>query len=86
MAGLIIVRDDETLDRHFLGVTIDAQDPFIGGFLVPGWECRHCGWRVGSAEYPPAHHCPNVPDQSDAQPRSGAEAEHWDRQNQKDGS
>ncbi len=47
----------ETVDKHFIGIMITVQDPFIGPHQVPGWQCRHCGWRVGTQELPPPHVC-----------------------------
>jgi hypothetical protein len=50
---------DETLDEHFEGVMIDVNDPFVGGYTVPGWKCLHCGWIIGTAGLPPSHYCPD---------------------------
>ncbi len=45
--------------EYFEGVMIEAVDPFIGKFQVPGWECKTCGWRVGTLNAPPSHDCPS---------------------------
>ena len=59
MAFLRVTTDDE-LDEHFEGVMIDVEEPFIGSVRVPGWKCRHCGWTVGTIDYPPSHDCPGI--------------------------
>lgn len=48
--------DRETVADHFEGILIPVED--IGGkYNVPGWQCIHCGWKVGASGLPPAHYC-----------------------------
>lgn len=51
------ITTDEELDQHFEGVMIPVNDWDVGDYQVPGWECKHCGWRVGTVGYPPVHEC-----------------------------
>lgn len=57
MTYLRVTTDDE-LDQHFEGIMIPCYDFDAGNYRVPGWECKHCGWRVGTVNYPPSHECP----------------------------
>ena len=47
---------DENVDKHFWGIRIKCND-IAGQYWVPGWQCKRCGWRVGSEGLPPAHSC-----------------------------
>jgi len=50
----------ESVCEHFSGIMIDVKDPLIGDHQVPGWQCKYCGWRVGSRGFPPIHECPEA--------------------------
>lgn len=63
MGTYIKVETSDELDQHFIGVMIETSDMFVDKYFVPGWECKHCGWRVGTAKLPPSHICPDDGDQ-----------------------
>lgn len=58
-----VIAKEETVDRYFKGITIPVKAELSGigdnnGFYyVPGWECRSCGWKVGTSGLPPMHVC-----------------------------
>lgn len=54
---------DENIGEHFEGIMIPLTDPFEDKHWVPGWKCRHCGWRVGTCGLPRAHDCPREGEQ-----------------------
>ena len=47
----------ENIDTLFEGILIYLSDIGCESYTVPGWECKKCGWRIGSAELPPDHNC-----------------------------
>lgn len=46
------------IDENWLGVMIDFEDPFGIKGSAPGWQCKTCGWTIGSQGAPPHHDCP----------------------------
>jgi len=56
--AIIRVSNADELDANFIGVMIPVED-IAGKYHVPGWECKHCGWVVGSKGFPPSHTCPD---------------------------
>lgn len=49
----------DDVDEYFEGVTIEVSDIGCDRYWVPGWECKTCGWRVGTKDAPPYHDCPS---------------------------
>lgn len=68
MTSELIRATNENIDRLFKGILIEVSEPFGSDHKVPGWECRQCGWRIGSQRLPPAHICPDA----------GVEQRSWD--------
>ncbi len=55
----VVRATDDTLDELFQGVMIECYDWDVGNHRVPGWQCKKCGWRVGTIGLPPSHICPD---------------------------
>ena len=45
------------VDDVFDGTMILIKDEFGGYYQAPGWICRFCGWKIGTADLPPPHNC-----------------------------
>lgn len=50
---------NETVCDLFEGVMIEFTPFWDEKGSCPGWECKRCGWRVGSQGLPPPHLCPD---------------------------
>lgn len=44
------------LPRNWVGIAIKVYDRDLV-HAVPGWQCTHCGWKIGTSEFPPEK-CP----------------------------
>lgn len=54
---MLIRATRENVDELFEGIIISYEDMFTGLRRVPGWQCRQCGWKVGTVDLPPMHEC-----------------------------
>ena len=62
----------EWVKNNWDGIMIRVENEAFTGlsYSVPGWKCRHCGWKIGSLRGPPKT-CPHCNHSSEA-PKEGA--------------
>ena len=57
-ARRVVVCTEANVGDYYDGVVIECSD-IAGTYWVPGWQCKRCGWRIGTARLPPPHTCPD---------------------------